>query len=55
MICVIGSWDEVLDRMEAYIAAGARTVVIRFASTDQFGHLEACADALKRRRLLAGN
>lgn len=52
MVCVVGGWDEVLDRIQAYIDAGARTVVIRFASRDQFGHLEACAEALKRRRLL---
>ncbi len=53
MLCVVGSWDEVLERIEAYIEAGARTIVIRFASRDQFGHLEACAGALTRRRLLA--
>ncbi len=55
MLCVVGSWDEVLDRIEAYIDAGARTVVIRFAARDQLGHLEACAEALKKRRLLGGN
>ncbi|MBI4526939.1 MAG: LLM class flavin-dependent oxidoreductase [Deltaproteobacteria bacterium] len=54
MLCVTGAWDEVIDHTEAYIESGARTVVMRFASRDQFGQLEACADALKRRRLLGG-
>ena len=53
MLCVMGSWDEVIDRIEAYCEAGARTVVIRFATSDQLGHLEACAEALTRRGLLA--
>jgi len=53
MLCVMGSWDEVIDRIEAYCEAGARTVVIRFATKDQLGHLEACAEALTRRGLLA--
>lgn len=52
MLCVIGSWDEVIDRIEAYREAGARTVVIRFATSDQLGHLEACAESLHRRGLL---
>jgi alkanesulfonate monooxygenase SsuD/methylene tetrahydromethanopterin reductase-like flavin-dependent oxidoreductase (luciferase family) len=52
MLCVTGSWDEVIDWMEKYIAAGARTVVLRFAARDQLATLEACADALKQRGLL---
>jgi alkanesulfonate monooxygenase SsuD/methylene tetrahydromethanopterin reductase-like flavin-dependent oxidoreductase (luciferase family) len=52
MLCVTGSWDEVIDRIEAFRAAGARTVVLRFASRDQFAHLGACAEALNRRGLL---
>ena len=52
MLCVTGSWDEVIDQIEAYREAGARTVILRFASGDQLGHLEACAEALARRKLL---
>jgi alkanesulfonate monooxygenase SsuD/methylene tetrahydromethanopterin reductase-like flavin-dependent oxidoreductase (luciferase family) len=55
MLCVIGSWDEVLDGIEAYREAGARTVILRFATGDQLGHLEACAEALARRKLLAAS
>lgn len=55
MACVLGSWGEVLDRLESYLDAGARTVVIRFASGDQLGHLEACAESLRRRGLLYSN
>ena len=53
MLCVTGSWDEVIDWMEKYIQAGARTVVLRFAARDQLAYLEACAEALSRRGLLA--
>jgi len=52
MLCVTGSWDEVIDWMEKYAAAGARTVVLRFAANDQLAALEACAEALKKRELL---
>jgi 2-methylisocitrate lyase-like PEP mutase family enzyme len=52
MLCVLGSWDEVIDRIEAYREAGARTVVIRFATGDQIRHLESCAESLNRRGLL---
>ena len=52
MLCVTGSWDEVIDWMEKYIEAGARTVVLRFAANDQLRTLEACAEALHRRGLL---
>jgi alkanesulfonate monooxygenase SsuD/methylene tetrahydromethanopterin reductase-like flavin-dependent oxidoreductase (luciferase family) len=52
MLCVTGSWDEVLDWMEKYVEAGARTVVLRFAANDQLRTLEACAEALNRRKLL---
>jgi alkanesulfonate monooxygenase SsuD/methylene tetrahydromethanopterin reductase-like flavin-dependent oxidoreductase (luciferase family) len=52
MLCVTGSWDEVVDWMEKYAEAGARTVVLRFAANDQLGALEACAEALGRRGLL---
>ena len=51
MLCVTGSWDEVIDWTEKYIEAGARTVVLRFAANDQLRTLEACAEALKRRGL----
>jgi alkanesulfonate monooxygenase SsuD/methylene tetrahydromethanopterin reductase-like flavin-dependent oxidoreductase (luciferase family) len=52
MLCVTGSWDEVIDWMEKYIEAGARTVVLRFAAGDQIATLEACAEALAKRDLL---
>ena len=52
MLCVTGSWDEVIDWTEKYVEAGARTVVLRFAANDQLRTLETCADALKRRGLL---
>jgi alkanesulfonate monooxygenase SsuD/methylene tetrahydromethanopterin reductase-like flavin-dependent oxidoreductase (luciferase family) len=53
MLCVMGSWSEVIDRIEAYGDAGARVVVVRFATRDQMGHLEGFAEALARRKLLA--
>ena len=53
MLCVTGSWDEVIDWMEKYIQAGARTVVLRFAARDQLAILDACAEALNRRGLLS--
>ena len=52
MLCVTGSWDEVIDWIEKYIAAGARTVVLRFAARDQLSAVEACAEALHRRGLI---
>jgi len=52
MLGVTGTWDEVIDWMEKYVEAGARTVVLRFAANDQLRTLEACADAVHRRGLL---
>jgi alkanesulfonate monooxygenase SsuD/methylene tetrahydromethanopterin reductase-like flavin-dependent oxidoreductase (luciferase family) len=52
MLCVTGSWNEVIDRIEAYRDVGARMIVLRLAARDQLGHLEACAEALGKRRLL---
>lgn len=52
MLCVTGSWDEVIDWMEKYVEAGARTIVLRFAANNQLATLEACAEALNRRGLL---
>jgi alkanesulfonate monooxygenase SsuD/methylene tetrahydromethanopterin reductase-like flavin-dependent oxidoreductase (luciferase family) len=52
MLCVTGSWDEVIDWMEKYVAAGARTIVLRFAANNQLATLEACAEALNSRDLL---
>jgi len=52
MLCVTGSWDEVIDWMEQYADAGARTIVLRFAALHQLGTLEKCAEALNRRKLL---
>lgn len=52
MLCLMGSWDSVIDRVEAYLAAGARTVVLRFATGDQIDHLERCAEQLGRRGLI---
>lgn len=51
-LCVTGSWQEVIDRLEAFVEAGARTVVLRFAARDQLGALEQCAEALHQRGLL---
>jgi alkanesulfonate monooxygenase SsuD/methylene tetrahydromethanopterin reductase-like flavin-dependent oxidoreductase (luciferase family) len=55
MLCVMGTWDEVIDQIEAYREAGARTMVIRFATRDQLGHLESCAESLARRGLLSAS
>jgi alkanesulfonate monooxygenase SsuD/methylene tetrahydromethanopterin reductase-like flavin-dependent oxidoreductase (luciferase family) len=52
MLCVTGSWDEVIDWIEKYIDAGAHTVVLRLAALDQLRMLDECAEALNRRRLL---
>jgi alkanesulfonate monooxygenase SsuD/methylene tetrahydromethanopterin reductase-like flavin-dependent oxidoreductase (luciferase family) len=52
MLCVTGSWDEVVDRLEAFHAAGARSAVLRFAARDQLSQLEACAEIFHRRGLL---
>jgi alkanesulfonate monooxygenase SsuD/methylene tetrahydromethanopterin reductase-like flavin-dependent oxidoreductase (luciferase family) len=52
MLCVTGSWDAVIDKIETYREAGARTVVLRFAARDQLRHLENCAEALDRRGFL---
>ena len=49
MLCVMGSWDRVLDHIQAYAEAGARTLVLRFATSDQIRHLEECAEQLARR------
>ncbi|MDH3445242.1 MAG: hypothetical protein OEN50_15050, partial [Deltaproteobacteria bacterium] len=53
MLCVTGSWDEAVDKIEAYREAGVRTVVLRFAAREQLRHLENCAAALSRRGLLS--
>lgn len=51
MLCITGSWDEVIDRIEAFCQVGARILVLRFAARDQLGTLEACAEALAKRGL----
>lgn len=53
MLCVTGTWAEVIDGIRKYIDAGARTIVLRFAARDQLGALEACAESLVRCGLLA--
>jgi len=53
MLCVMGSWSQVIDRIESYRDAGARVVVVRFATRDQMAHLEGFAEALAGRKLLA--
>jgi alkanesulfonate monooxygenase SsuD/methylene tetrahydromethanopterin reductase-like flavin-dependent oxidoreductase (luciferase family) len=53
MLCVMASWDAVIDSIEVYRDAGARVIVVRFATRDQMGHLEGFAEALSRRKLLA--
>jgi alkanesulfonate monooxygenase SsuD/methylene tetrahydromethanopterin reductase-like flavin-dependent oxidoreductase (luciferase family) len=52
MLCVMGSWEQVMDQIQAYTEAGARTLVLRFAASDQIRHLEACAEQLSRRGYL---
>ena len=52
MLCVMGTWEEITDRIEAYREVGARMIVIRFATRDQIGHLESYAEFLDRRGLL---
>lgn len=52
MLCVMGSWEQVMDQIQAYTEAGARTLVLRFAASDQIRHLEACAEQLSRRKYL---
>jgi probable F420-dependent oxidoreductase len=52
MLCVTGPWDEVIDRIEKYIDAGATTVILRLAALDQLRMLDECAEALNRRALL---
>ena len=54
MVCVMGSWDEVLDQIQAYSDAGARTLVLRFATSDQIRYLETCAEQLARRGFSPG-
>jgi alkanesulfonate monooxygenase SsuD/methylene tetrahydromethanopterin reductase-like flavin-dependent oxidoreductase (luciferase family) len=53
MLCITGPWDQVIDHIEAFREVGARTIVLRLAARDQRGTLEACAEALARRGLLA--
>lgn len=52
MLCVMGSWEQVMEQIQAYTEAGARTLVLRFAASDQIRHLEACAEQLSRRKYL---
>jgi alkanesulfonate monooxygenase SsuD/methylene tetrahydromethanopterin reductase-like flavin-dependent oxidoreductase (luciferase family) len=52
MVCILGSWEQVLDQIQSYIEAGARTIVLRFATSKQIHHLESCAEHLSRRGLL---
>jgi alkanesulfonate monooxygenase SsuD/methylene tetrahydromethanopterin reductase-like flavin-dependent oxidoreductase (luciferase family) len=52
MLCITGSWDEIVDRLEAFRAAGARSAVLRFAAPDQLTQLEACGEIFHRRGLL---
>lgn len=49
MLCVMGTWDQVMDQIQAYTEAGARTVILRFATGDQTRYLEQCAEQLGRR------
>lgn len=51
-LCITGSWDEVIDRVEAFRETGARTAVLRFAARDQLSQLEECAETLHHRGLI---
>jgi alkanesulfonate monooxygenase SsuD/methylene tetrahydromethanopterin reductase-like flavin-dependent oxidoreductase (luciferase family) len=53
MVCVMGNWDQVMDRIQAYAEAGARSLVLRFATSDQMRHLETCAEELWRRGFMS--
>ncbi len=47
LVCVFGSPAEVMERINGYAQLGTRTVIIRFASPDQFEQLDICtADML---------
>ena len=52
MVCVMGSWDQVMDRIQAYVEVGARTIVLRFATSDQIRYLDSCAEQLSCRGFL---
>jgi alkanesulfonate monooxygenase SsuD/methylene tetrahydromethanopterin reductase-like flavin-dependent oxidoreductase (luciferase family) len=52
---VIGSWEQVMDQIQAYSEAGARTLVLRFAARDQIRQLETCAEQLSRRGYRRGS
>lgn len=51
-LCMSGSWNKIIDRLESFRAAGARTMVLRFAARDQMAEVEECAEALRQRGLL---
>jgi alkanesulfonate monooxygenase SsuD/methylene tetrahydromethanopterin reductase-like flavin-dependent oxidoreductase (luciferase family) len=53
MLCVIGSPNQVMDQLETYVEAGARTIILRFAADGQLRQLELCAEWLQRRRLMS--
>jgi alkanesulfonate monooxygenase SsuD/methylene tetrahydromethanopterin reductase-like flavin-dependent oxidoreductase (luciferase family) len=53
MLCVIGSPNQVMDQLETYVDAGARTIILRFAADDQRRQLQLCAEWLQRRRLMS--
>ena len=55
MLCVTGSWDEVIDWMEKYIEAGARTVVLRFAANDQLAHSRSLRRSAQSPRLCSND
>lgn len=49
MLCALGDKETIMDRIDAYRDAGARTIVIRFAVSDQLSQLESCAESLAQR------
>ena len=53
MLCVMGDWAQVMDQIQAYHEAGARTFVLRFATSKQLTHLENCAEQLRNRGYLS--
>ena len=52
MLCVTGSWDEVIDRLEALSPSRRSHCRAALCRRDQLRHLENCADAFKRRGLM---
>lgn len=49
LVCQFGSPQEVLDRIDGYARLGVRTVIIRFAASNQLEQLEICSKEMLSR------